>query len=174
MQVQLSEVSQMPCSPKTKRPSDQIRNTADCEIAVLCEPKAAYSTLRRSLQMRLPQISRLEQLAAAASIRELDARRAVAVLCGNHMRYFVTSTAIDLGRSTNTLGKVMSLLCAPSVLECITPSDVALPTAIVQSSMTVLQLLPFHNVVWQTTTCNLYTTVSYTCICDSVSCLLFW
>lgn len=113
MQVQLSELSQMPCSPKTKCSNDQIRNTADCEIAVLFEPKAAYSTLRRSLQMKLPQISRLEQLAAAASIRELDARRAVAVLCGKHMRYFVTSTAIDLGRSTNTLGKVSLLLSVP-------------------------------------------------------------
>jgi len=75
----------------------------------LSEPKTASSALRQSLQASLPRISRLEQLAGAASIRELDAKKAIAVLCGNHMRYFVKSTAIDLGRSTNTLGKVCLL-----------------------------------------------------------------
>ena len=70
----------------------------------------------RIMHSNLPHLSRLEQLSAAASIRELDARRAIAVLYGKHLRYFVKSTTIDLGRSTNTLGKVSALLAAPSLL----------------------------------------------------------
>ena len=60
----------------------------------------------QSLGFKLPHISRLEQLSAAANIRELDARRAIALLCGRHVRYFIKSTTTNLGRSTNTLGKV--------------------------------------------------------------------
>ena len=54
----------------------------------------------------LADIGRLEQLSGAAHDRELDSRRAVAVLCGSRMRYFMKSSAVDLGRSTNSLGKV--------------------------------------------------------------------
>ena len=95
-----------PSNPDRKRSFNQTRTISASEIPSLSEPKAASSALRQSLQVSLPRISRLEQLAGAASIRELDAKKAIAVLCGNHMRYFVKSTAIDLGRSTNTLGKV--------------------------------------------------------------------
>ena len=63
-------------------------------------------------------MSRLEQLSAAASIRELDARKAIAMFCGKHMRYFVKATTIDLGRSTNTLGKVSSCSCIYSADCC--------------------------------------------------------
>lgn len=64
------------------------------------------------IQDKLQHISRLEQLSAAASNRELDARRAIAMFCGKLMRYFVKATTIDLGRSTTTLGKVSSCLCS--------------------------------------------------------------
>lgn len=59
-----------------------------------------------NLQTALPVISRSEQVSAAAVNRELDAKRALAVLCGKHTRYVVYSTAVDLGRSTGTQGKV--------------------------------------------------------------------
>ncbi len=110
VQAQLSGLSQVPCSLDRKPSVDQIRATAAFQTASLSETKAARSPRRHSLQMNLSHIGRLEQLSAAASIRELDAKKAIAVLCGTHMRYFVKSTAIDLGRSTSTLGKVMLLL----------------------------------------------------------------
>jgi len=98
-----------PSNPDRKRSFNQTRTISGSEIASFSEPKIASSALRQSLRVSLPRISRLEQLAGAASIRELDAKKAIAVLCGSHMRYFVKSTAIDLGRSTDTLGKVCLL-----------------------------------------------------------------
>ena len=59
-----------------------------------------------NLQTVLPVISRSEQVSAAAVNRELDAKRALAILCGKQTRYIVSSTAVDLGRSTSTQGKV--------------------------------------------------------------------
>ena len=59
-----------------------------------------------NLQTVLPVISRSEQVSAAAVNRELDAKRALAILCGKQTRYIVNSTAVDLGRSTGTQGKV--------------------------------------------------------------------
>ena len=67
---------------------------------------ASEASTLRAFQAKLPYISRLEQLSAAASMRELDTKNAIAMLCGKHMRFFVTSSTIDIGRSTNTLGKV--------------------------------------------------------------------
>ena len=107
-----------PSNPDRKRSFNQTRAISTSDIASLSEPKTASSALRQNLQVSLPRISRLEQLAGAASIRELDAKKAIAVLCGSHMRYFVKSTAIDLGRSTNTLGKVCLLPLVTHDADC--------------------------------------------------------
>ena len=108
LQAQLYGLSQEACSADTQRSHDQIRAT----VASRTGTKALCSAQKQSFKVTLPHISRLEQLSAAASIRELDVKKAIAVLCGNRMRYFIKSTAIDLGRSTNTLGKVPQLCSA--------------------------------------------------------------
>lgn len=85
-------------------------STAGIQVAA-SDLQGSMHTANQCIQDKLQHISRLEQLSAAASNRELDARRAIAMFCGKHMRYFVKATTIDLGRSTTTLGKVSSCLC---------------------------------------------------------------
>ncbi|KAL3159853.1 hypothetical protein ABBQ38_010254 [Trebouxia sp. C0009 RCD-2024] len=82
--------------------SPESTNTDGSSAAPISDMRTAYQCFPAKLQ----HISRLEQLSAAASMRELDAKRAIALLCGKHMRYFVKATSIDLGRSTSTLGMV--------------------------------------------------------------------
>lgn len=59
-----------------------------------------------NLTTTLPFISRSEQVSAAATCRDLDAKRSLALLCGKQTRYIISYTAVDLGRCTSTKGKV--------------------------------------------------------------------
>ena len=88
-------------------------NTTGIQVAAppVFGMQVSMHTSSQCSQDKLQYISRLEQLSAAASIRELDARKAIAMFCGKHTRYLVKATTIDLGRSTNTLGKVSSWSC---------------------------------------------------------------
>ena len=88
-----------------KQPTHAIQ-AADCDETQPPHLKAHLLALSHSLRRQLPEIGRLEQLSAAAYDRELDAKKALAVLCGSYMQYFIKSSAVDLGRSTNSLGKV--------------------------------------------------------------------
>lgn len=64
------------------------------------------ATWRAAFKAQLPEISRLEQAAAAAGGRELDREGALAVLLSHAVQYTVRGSAISLGRNTGSCGQV--------------------------------------------------------------------
>ena len=100
-----------------KQPA-HVTQAADDDKRQAPQVKARCSALHDRLSQHLPEISRLEQLSAAAHDRELDAKKALAVLCGSHMQYFIQSSAVDLGRSTSSLGKVRLPYCSIEPAVC--------------------------------------------------------
>lgn len=105
-------------------------------------------SISQCFQAKLQHISRLEQLSAAASIRELDSRKAIALLCGKHMRYFVKATSIDLGRSTSTLGTVS---CCSSL--CLLDQLVPIDSTEAVTTQEVAQVFTHHHEVQKQNLC---------------------
>ena len=93
-------------SSEAKQRMHDPTDAATDQASAIPNAKDDQTIKSHSLLFSLADISRLEQFSGAAHDRELDSRRAIAVLCGSRMRYLIKSSAVDLGRSTNSLGKV--------------------------------------------------------------------
>ena len=106
IQAQLLQLAERLSSSEAKQHMHNRVTTAVDQASIIPNVKSHLPMKGQRLVASLADIGRLEQLSGAAHDRELDSRRAVAVLCGSRMRYFMKSSAVDLGRSTNSLGKV--------------------------------------------------------------------
>ena len=73
-----------------------------------CVPASQQMVMeqRNKFRQSLPELSRLEQTASAATARELDACQALACLSSRRCRWLVKLSAVTLGRSTSSHGEV--------------------------------------------------------------------
>ena len=104
-------------SSEAKQRMHDATDAATDQASAIPDAKDDQTIKSHGLMLSLGDISRLEQLSGAAHDRELDSRRAIAVLCGSRMRYLIKSSAVDMGRSTNSLGKVCC--CAKRPVSCL-------------------------------------------------------
>ncbi len=109
----------MPLVPLQALPTLQEaeRLLASAEQAGVPASKQMVVEQRNKFRQCLPELSRLEQTASAATARELDACQALACLSSRRCRWLVKLSAVTLGRSTPSHGEVKAK-AASAVLPC--------------------------------------------------------
>ena len=90
---------------------------ASAEQASVPASKQMVIKQRNTFRQCLPELSRLEQTASAATARELDACQALACLSSRRCRWLVKLSAVTLGRSTPSHGEVKRK-AASTLLPC--------------------------------------------------------